>query len=814
MSDFESRRIEALRLLDILDSMPEQTFNDIVVLASKICNTPISLISFVDSDRQWFKAKVGLQADETARDIAFCDHSIRQDKTFIVSDASLDPTFKDNPLVTGEPNIRFYAGAVLRDSMGFPLGTLCVIDQNARVLSTDQIECLEALSRQVMTLLELRAFQKKVISAEQRAHDSEDKAAAAAMTIENFLHTAPIAMAILEGPEHTFIRVNGYYSSLVGERNLIGSNVREAFPDLLDQPFYDLLDKVYKTGEPFQGFDIPVSLELGEIFIDLTYAPRYSTMGEVCGIGVFAVNVTERRRAQQALEENERFLRLFTDSLPANIGYVDKNWDITFVNSGTRKILNRSEPEIIGRPMKSLLTPEQFEARREPYSKALAGIPQEIKFSFKKDNGEVLTTHTVLTPDFDSNGKVKGVYVIAYDHTAEENLKRELLVAKDEAEAANSAKSFFLANMSHEIRSPLGAIMGFSNLARETPNLPDDVVHSLNIIERNSNQVLRIIDDILDLSKVEAGKMEIETIKFSLLELLADFTSMSAFKARENCIEFIMKAETPLPSPIYSDPTRLRQILSNIVGNALKFTKKGTVTLVVRFSKGMLELKVQDTGIGISHSEAQSLFRAFHQADVSTSRKFGGTGLGLVLTKSLAQALGGEFWLDSSEAGKGSVFIATAKIELCAESRLIDAKDFQDKNFQTEIKSVDSKSLAECKILVVDDSPDNLLLIRRILKSTGADIDEAGDGIEAVSLVQNGSYDLILMDVQMPNMDGYEAVQLLRAMGVRTPVIAITAHAMKDERDKCLKVGYSEYIAKPIDKNRLIEVAQTLVAGS
>ncbi|MES2962610.1 MAG: response regulator [Bdellovibrionota bacterium] len=385
------------------------------------------------------------------------------------------------------------------------------------------------------------------------------------------------------------------------------------------------------------------------------------------------------------------------------------------------------------------------------------------------------------------------------------NLLRELTSAKIEADRANFAKTQFLANMSHEIRTPIGAIIGFIDLIKGAKPGSADISDYAGVIDRNSQQLLRLIDDILDLSKVEAGKMPIERLNVHLGEFLADLISFFTFKAREKGLAFKTQLRTEIPERVFTDPTRLRQILTNIVGNAIKFTERGAIEFRVAFENGNLKFQVKDTGVGMTSEQAARLFKPFMQADSSTTRKFGGTGLGLVLSQRLSRALGGDLTLKSSSPDGGSLFEISIAPELPAKVRMISDGKLASAPVPreaTERKQV----LKGLNVLLVEDSPDNQMLISLYLKNSGAQIEVAPNGAAGVEKALESDYDLVLMDVQMPVMDGHEAAQVLRAKQYAKPIIALTAHAMNEEKLKCFASGFTDYLTKPIPRDLLVDV--------
>lgn len=389
-----------------------------------------------------------------------------------------------------------------------------------------------------------------------------------------------------------------------------------------------------------------------------------------------------------------------------------------------------------------------------------------------------------------------------------QNLLQTLEISKKEALEANQAKSNFLANMSHEIRTPLGAILGYSEMLVE-PNISDgERKMYLDTVRRNGHLMMALIDNILDLSKVESGQFQVHPIEVSLKEIISEIISALEPKASEKRIRLMINYDSFQSDLVVTDAIRLKQILLNIVGNAIKFTQQGTVHLKIGtesfledFSKLLLNIEVRDTGIGISEEQAKDLFKPFAQVDASTTRKFGGTGLGLVLSKKLAQALGGDLTLTSSQIGKGSTF----KISVVVDRPTIAQVANFAANKDVVVDNPTSLPLHRLKILVVDDSLDNQFLISHLLKMYGADIETADDGMMAIEKATSDNYEIVLMDIQMPRLGGLEATTELRRQRYFKPIVALTANALKGDRERCFSAGCDGYLTKPIQRQELIQ---------
>ena len=399
----------------------------------------------------------------------------------------------------------------------------------------------------------------------------------------------------------------------------------------------------------------------------------------------------------------------------------------------------------------------------------------------------------------------------------------ELSRAKNAAELASAAKTAFLANMSHEIRTPLGAILGFSELILTSEMSSSERAMSLEVIKRNGRLLSNIIDDILDLSKVEAGRMDVERIDVSLDEVVVDITSLLYAEATRKGLEMKIFAEGPVPSRIRTDPLRLRQVILNVVGNAIKFTHKGHIHVKIKLSREfsdreVLAFVVEDTGRGISNEERCKLFSPFSQSDVSTTRKYGGTGLGLILSRRFAQALGGDLILSQSAPGVGSVFTlwidpGELKLNSFTYSFLghpqVTASPEQS---QTKVPRPFAEIGEPVHVLLVDDSEDNQILMKQILIKAGcARVDIACDGQQAVRMATAANYDIVLMDIQMPEMDGMTATRILREQGYSRPIVALTAHGMIEERRRCLAGGFDEHLCKPVDVKAMIQIVSQMI---
>lgn len=392
------------------------------------------------------------------------------------------------------------------------------------------------------------------------------------------------------------------------------------------------------------------------------------------------------------------------------------------------------------------------------------------------------------------------------------SLLREARAAREEAEEARrkaetseEAKSRFLANMSHEIRTPMTVILGYTETLLEDQTGPEERARFLRHIDRSGRHLLTMINDILDLSKIEAKKIEVEKISCNLVEILCDMDAYLSIKCRSQGLGYELHIDYPFPSTVVSDPTRLKQILLNLCNNATKFTPKGRIILSARLLDQTLNISVQDTGIGIDPADQERIFSAFHQADSSTTRLYGGTGLGLCIAKNLAQLLGGDLSLDSRKPG-GSTFTLSLPVSV-EKAQLIRSKDAFQKHMEDvkSAKTYDSMPNLQGRVLVAEDNLDNQNLIRRLLEQTGLIVDIVSNGYAALEAAQQRRYGLLLLDIQMPQLSGLQVAERVKALGLAVPMVAFTANVMKDQLLEYQRAGFDDVLEKPIIRSKLYQ---------
>ncbi len=511
----------------------------------------------------------------------------------------------------------------------------------------------------------------------------------------------------------------------------------------------------------------------------------------------------EQKKLDQRLRDQQFYTRSLIESNIDALMTTDPSGIITDVNKQMEALTGCTRDELIGAPFKGYFTdPERAEAGIKLVLNQKKVIDYELT-ARARDGTKTVVSYNATT-FYDRDRTLQGVFAAARDVTEGKRVEIELKQAKAAAESASRTKSEFLASMSHEIRTPMNAIMGIADLLAKTA-LSAEQSKYVQIFRRAGDNLLNLINDILDLSKVEASQLELEQTGFSLNELLEKVTEMVSLRAQEKGLDLVCEIAPNVPTDLVGDPTRLRQVLLNLLGNAIKFTEAGKVSLRVTPDANLsvptaLRFTVSDTGIGIANDKLDRVFERFTQADSSTTRRFGGSGLGLTISKRLVELMGGHVWAESG-VGVGSVFSFAVPLEIWADAR---------RQITAPVGTGSEPPLPPLRILLAEDSPDNCTITVAYLEDTPYRVEIAETGAIACEMFVAGRYDLVLMDRQMPVMDGLTATRKIRAWELAngrlpTPIIALTASALKGDREKCLAAGCTAFLTKPIKQEVLLQ---------
>lgn len=525
--------------------------------------------------------------------------------------------------------------------------------------------------------------------------------------------------------------------------------------------------------------------------------------GDVLGILSSGEDITERRQYESDLQ----LFKLAIDSLSDCVLWVNREGAISFVNRATCQALKFSMEELVGMRFVQVddsLTDENWQETWVALKDQRGGVTVESRF--KQKGGKSFAVETLL--QYMNYRGIEYCLVFARDITQRKIVESEIRRVKDAAVSANKAKSEFLANISHEIRTPLAAVIGYADLMAESNIRADLMGTSIDAIRRNGRLLLRLVDDLLDLSKIEARQLKLEKRPVEILELVDDVILALKVKADEKGIRLGYELDGKVPSKIVTDPTRVRQILINLVSNSIKFTDVGEVFLKVDCkstdSYPHLEFEIRDTGWGIPDKLQKQIFEPFFQVNPSLRRRHGGSGLGLALSRRLARALGGEVSIKWSRMNEGSCFVFVAPLQTLGTSSETFSQD--SKSFENPYAFRHTNALNGKKILLAEDGMDNQMIISNFLKMAAAEVVVVDDGSKAVEKwKESPQFDLILMDIQMPLLDGYAATRMLRGLGCDIPIVALTAYAMQDDRSRSYMAGCDEFLQKPIEGGALIQ---------
>jgi PAS domain S-box-containing protein len=591
-----------------------------------------------------------------------------------------------------------------------------------------------------------------------------------------------------------------------------------------------------KTGAPTETTKECIRADGSRFPVLLKAFPLLDKNGEALGFIEVGEDLTDRQEAEKAIRQSEEQYRHIFEAVTEGLLILDFDGAVVEANPAACATYGYPRHELIGLAGKRLVHPDYHHAFEEFRQRIIAGDRFEDEAVCIRKDGSAFHVEVRGGP-FSLRGEPHLLAVvrdITEHKLAEQAMQnyaavleasnKALEAAHAAAEAATRAKSAFLANMSHEIRTPMTAILGFAEVLLGSPQQPGQI-EAAQTIKRNGEHLLTLINDILDLSKIEAGKLAIEPTPCSPVAIVTEVVSLMQVRAAAKNLPLDVEYQGPIPDVIHSDPVRLRQILINLIGNALKFTEVGSVRVAITLLEGddspRIRFDVTDTGIGMTQEQMARLFVPFTQADVSTLRQYGGTGLGLTISKRLTEMLGGSLSVQST-VGKGSTFSVTidpgpldgVRMVPCPAKTAAKAESVDISCHGPEVK-------LHCRLLLVEDGPDNQRLIAFLLRKAGAEVDVAENGQVAVERVLGcfedgktvGGFDVILMDIQMPVMDGYEATKRIRQAGYRGPILALTAHAMKEDQQRCLEAGCDAYLSKPIDRATLLATVAQFIAS-
>lgn len=779
----EASRLAELDALCILDTPPEERFDRVTRTAQRLFRVSFVLVSLIDKNRQWFKSNQGLGASETPRQISFCGHAILSDAVLVVEDATLDPRFFDNPLVTSGPLIRFYAGVPLHGPNGYRIGTLCIIDTKPRQFSELDLIALKDLGAMIDAELGSEALNQAL----RGVKDREEKLRAIIDNVIDGIITIDEQGGI-ETLNPAAIQLFGYQQA-----EIEGQNICRLMPEP-DRSGHDgFLSHFHDTGvdKMIGGDHELIGLRKDGSMFPMELAVSAMTLNGKRGyIGI--VRDLSARQQQEKLKA--KFAAIIQSSLDVVISNtldgVIESW-----NPAAERIFGYTAAEMLGRTMSALIPVERQHEEAEFMAKLRQGLSVDAFETIRiKKDGSRLQVSVTLSPILDGSGKMSAYSQIVRDITAQKHAQRELLIAVKQADQANRAKSEFLANMSHEIRTPMNAVLGVTHLLGNTP-LSTEQKNYLDMVAVSGQSLMSILNDILDFSKIEAGKMELCPAPFRLDAMLNALATLMGVNAGEKDLELVIGVGADVPAVLMADALRLQQVLVNLTGNAIKFTECGEVSLRVDLVSSQedevaIRFTVRDTGIGMSQEQQNRLFTAFSQADASTTRRFGGTGLGLTISLRLVEMMGGSIDVRSTP-GQGSEFSFTLPLARAdAEAEALFACD----------------NLGALRLLIVDDNATSRGYLHQTILGCHWQADTVASGEQALERVQQlhskgENYDAILVDWQMPGMDGLATLQALSALP-RIADSALILMASAFGRGKLMQRGMASLanniLAKPI----------------
>jgi PAS domain S-box-containing protein len=769
----------------------DSPFDRLTALACAMFRTPHAMVGVIAGDRTLFRANVGLGQTEMPRDLTATHLMVAMgpDAVWIVEDPAKDERVRNHPMVVGEPHLRFFAGATISDSAGKAIGAIGVMDVKPRPRPSDSdIGNLRILARMAGEIVDQASLAHRQSEQLKLLRLAENMAGIGQWRLD--------AQTLISDWSDQVYRIYGV--------------ARETFdPNLSDSlGFYHPEDRELirssvmhglETGEGFRIRARLIRADGEERLVEAHADTERDSDGRVASMfGVFQ-DVTDQERAIQRVTESERRYRLLASRVTDIIVTYGVDGLVTYVSPSVEAVSGFPPEALVGRPVTNLIHPDDIPALAESFRQFVKAPPEwsqrGVTYRGLPRDGETRWFEARTSIIRDESGRAVEFQDLVRDVTDTKRLEQELTEARDRAEAGARAKSEFLANMSHELRTPLTSVIGFSGLLQASAALPEAERRYVDRIATASDALLAVINDILDYSKLEADAVSLEPRPFDPAAMVRAAAAMVEGQCETRGLALSVIIDPEAPPALMGDEGRLRQVALNFLSNAAKFTAEGGVRLEMGWSAGRLKVAVCDTGIGVSADKIEAMFERFSQADSSTTRVYGGTGLGLSISRRLVEMMGGVIGAES-RPGEGSTF--WFEVPLTAAEAADSATG-----------SSEGPSPQGLRILVADDAAANRELVTAILSGMGVAVEAVTDGAQAVEAAAGGGFDLILMDVHMPVLDGLDATRAIRSFAGaagQIPIIALTANVQPDQVERCRQAGMDDHVGKPIEVGELLRV--------
>ncbi len=934
MDPVESSRQELLGFYEILNTPPEEHFDQITRMAARLFNMPVALLSIVDGKRLWFKSRVGMDATEAPREDSYCDLAVRCEDVTIVEDAALDVRTAHTHMARDPQGFKFYAGVSLMTPEGVALGALCVMRREPGSFSAEQSDLLRFLGQQVMAHLELR----RIVNVLADTAIDHRQAEEALRNSEQFYHSLVESLPqhiLRKDTKGRFTFANQRFCQMLGRplSELVDKTDFDLYPENLARKYHADDMRVMQGGQTLDTVEENRTPDGRRLFVHVIKTPVYDANGQLAGIQGIFFDVTRWKELEEELARERDLLAALLDNVPDRIYFKDRQSRFLRLSRAMTQLFGvRDAQEVIGKDDFAFFTEEHarpaFEDEQEIMRTGVAMIDKLEKETLQQ--GRLTWALTTKMPLRDQEGKITGTFGISRDitklievetalRTAEEKYRTifekavegifqstpdgrylsvnpalarmygygspeemiraftniglqlyvdpsrrdefirsmteegrvtgfeaqvfrvdgqviwisenaravydehnnlsffegtvEEITARKQAEfererarlaamQSTQLKSQFLANVSHEIRTPLNGIIGMTGLLLDTP-LGHEQRDFAETIRKSSEALLDIINDLLDFSKIEAGKLKLEELTFDLRETMEATVDLLASRAQNKNIELFCWQDNEVPEWVHGDPGRLRQVLLNLIGNAVKFTEAGEVVVRVEKEKEegeitFIRFSVKDTGIGIAPEALSLIFQAFVQADGSTTRRYGGTGLGLSISKQLVELMRGNLQVESVP-GQGSLFWFVLPLTTARPT-------------EADVAAAHQRAMVDQSVLVVDDNETNRRILEHQLTAWKMRVDLATGAHQALDLLRakqktGHRYDFIILDMQMPDMDGWHLAQKIQEEGLapQTPITMLTSIGHRLAEEEMAEAGITNCLYKPVKQSRLYD---------